>query len=263
MTTRDTILKELHELGSTLLPLHTRQIYEVPQGYFEELPGQLLKRIKALEATEEQAILSPELEAASKKNPFTVPEGYFDTLSDTILELIRKHANDFQSKTTNPSSREEIETLSPLLSKISREMPYQVPAGYFETIQFPAAKKEQPKVIPLFRRKIYRFAAAAIFLGIVLTGGLLILRQKSVDPNQNPQAWVEKNVEKKVNPQLLEEFISLAKADEDLKDLNENEPVRTEEIKELMKDVPENEIQEFLNETVALESNDASDALLN
>jgi hypothetical protein len=43
----------------------------------------------------------------------------------------------------------------------------------------------------------------------------------------------------------------------------EDDPVRSDEIKELMKDISEKEIQEFLNETVSLRSDNNSDILMN
>lgn len=266
MTNRETILNELSELGSSLAMHRPHSVFDVPNGYFEELATQIMTRIKALEAStakEELTILSSQLSKIRKENPFNVPEGYFENLSDNILLAIRMQTEILHQEDLRLSSQEEMKKLSPLLSSISRETLYKVPAGYFDHLPITAGNKEKPKVIALPRPKIYRFTAAAAIIGLLLTSGLLLIFQKPIDPNKNPAAWVEKNVEKKISPQLLEEFVSLAKADEDLKDLNENEPVKVEEIKELMKDVPENEIQEFLNETLALESNDTGDALLN
>lgn len=259
MANRNTILNELHDLGSTLVNISPQNNYEVPNSYFEGLANEVLNRIKALEASsakEELEILSPTLSAASKGLPFAVPAGYFENLSDRMMQTIYEHA-DYQS------SEEEIASLSPLLSKISKNPPYSIPTGYFENLNPAIKKNKEVKVISITHRRWFRFAAAATLTGIVVLGGLLFLIKEPIDPNKNPQAWVEKNIEKKVSPLQLDEFVKLAKADEDLKDLNENEIVKTEEIKELMKDVSEKEIQEFLNETVALESNDTADALLN
>ena len=258
MTNRITILNELQGLESTLINISPQNIYEVPDGYFEGLASQILNRIKALEASnakEELEILSPMLCGISKVMPLTVPSGYFENLSEKMMIAVREHA-DYQTRD------EEITALSPLLSKISRKSPYQIPEDYFENLSTSITKREETKVIFIARRKWYRFAAAAAMIGIIILGGLLFIIQKPIDPNKNPQAWVEKNIEKKVSQRQVDDFVNLAKGDEDLKDLNDNDAVKSEDIKELMKDVSEKEIQEFLNETVVLESNDAADALL-
>jgi hypothetical protein len=92
---------------------------------------------------------------------------------------------------------------------------------------------------------------------------LFFLNPGKVDPVKNPDQWIAKNVEKKVNPGQLDEFVSLAVEVEELKDPNNSEAFRSAEIRELMKDVPENEIRKFLNETVALESTVADDVFMN
>jgi len=251
-------LNELHGLGSTLTNISLQNIYEVPDGYFEGLANQILNRVKALEASdanEELEILFPMLGSISKEMPFAVPAGYFESLSEKLMQGIHEHA-DYQT------SDEEIASLSPLLSSISKKSPYSVPAGYFENLNSNIGKKEETKIISITSRKWYRFAAAAAIAGFIIISGILLLN-KRVDPNKNPQAWVEKNVKKKISPAQLDEFVTLAKEDENLNDLNDNDSVKSEEIKELMKDVSEKEILEFLNEAVALESNDAADILLN
>ncbi len=259
MTNRNTILDELHGFGSTLGNINPQNIYQVPDGYFERLANQILNRIKALEAAnakEELEILSPMLSDISKEMPLVVPAGYFESLSDKMMQAIREHA-DYQT------SDEEIASLSPLLSKISKKSPYNVPAGYFESLNTSIGKKEETKVISITSRKWYRFAAAAAVIGIIAIGGLLFINQKPIDPNKNPQAWVEKNIEKKVSPRQVDEFVTLANGDENLKSAEENDASKQNEIKELMKDVSEKEIQDFLNDAVAFESNDETSTLMN
>jgi hypothetical protein len=257
MTNRITILNELQDLGSNLAKISPKNIYHVPEGYFEGLAQQILNRIKALEvssANEELEILSPVLNSISKENPFTVPAGYFDNLNERLMQGIREHA-DYQT------SDEEIASLSPLLSNISKKSPYSVPDNYFENLSTKIVKKEESKVISITSRKLYRFAIAAVFVGVVAIGAFLFINPKQIDPNKNPQAWLKKNVNKKISQEQLDNFVALTKANEINKTPGEN--VKTDEIKALMKDVSEKEIQEFLNDAVALESNDAEDIFLN
>lgn len=257
MTTRSTILNELANLGSVLANHDPKNIYAVPAGYFEGLADQILNRIKALEATngkEELSYLSPFLSDASKELPYLVPAGFFQNLSEDVLKKISEHED-------HQTSEEEIETLSPLLSSLKNKNPYSAPAGYFEKFETGIEKKET-KIISITKRRWYRLAVAAVVIGIVAISGLAIFRSKQVDPNKNPQAWIEKNVDKKVSKDKIDEFVKLAE-DESINVAFEKDDVKLAEIKELMKDVPEKEIEDFLNDAIALESKSDADGLMN
>ena len=255
MTNRNTILNELADLGSMLATHDPQNIYAVPAGYFEDLADQILNRIKALEANdakEELSYLSPFLSNVSKEMPYSVPAGFFQDLSEDVLKKISEH-QDYQT------SEEEIEALSPLLSSLKNKNPYSTPAGYFEKLENGVEKKEA-KIISITRRRWYRLSVAAVVIGIIAISGLAIFRSKQVDPNKNPQAWIEKNVDKKVSNEKIDEFVKLAE-DGSTNVTYEKDDVKHTEIKELMKDVPEKEIVDFLNDAVALESNSDTDGL--
>jgi len=255
MTNRNTILNELKDIGSALGNYNPQNIYAVPTGYFEGFPTQVLNRIKALEAAnakEELEYLSPLLSSVSKETPYSVPAGFFQNLSADILQKISEHAD-------HKTSEEEIESLSPLLSSLKNKNPYSVPAGYFETLETKTEKKET-KVISITKRRWYRLAVAAVFIGVVAIGGLLFIGQRPVTVD-NPQAWINKNVTKKVSNEKIDEFVKLAE-DETINTTEENDAAKQAEMKELMKDISEKEIEDFLNDAVALESND-TDALMN
>jgi hypothetical protein len=255
MTNRNTILNELAELGSVLVNHDPQNIYAVPAGYFEGLVDQILDRIKAMEASnakDELKYLSPLLSTVSKEMPYAVPAGFFQDLSDDVLKKISEHED-------HQTSEEEIEILSPLLSSLKNKNPYSIPSGYFEKLETGVEKKET-KVISITKRRWYRLAIAAVVIGIVAISGLAIFRSKQVDPNKNPQAWIEKNVDKKVSKDKIDEFVKLAE-DGSANVAYEKDDVKHAEIKELMKDVPEKEIVDFLNDAVALESNSDTDGL--
>ena len=259
MTKRITILNELKDLKSPLADINSQNIYAVPDGYFEDLTTQILNRIKALEASSPKAeleILSPSLSNVSKEMLLRVPIGYFDSLPEKMIHGILEHA-------IYQTSDEEIASLSPLLSSISKKIPYHIPTGYFENLNTFNQKKEETKIISIKSTRWYRLAAAAAVIGVISIAGLLFFNQNKIDPVKNPDEWVAKNVEKKVNSQQLDEFVKLATGDDNFKNFNDNNPVKTDEMKELMKDVSEKEIQEFLNETVVLGSTTDADVLLN
>jgi hypothetical protein len=265
MTNRDIILNELADLGSDLKDHNLQNTYTAPAGYFEGLADQILARIKALEASDakdELKYLSPLLSNVSKEIPYAVPAGFFQDLGEDLLKKISGHED-------HKTSAEEIEALSPLLNSLKNTNPYSVPAGYFEALEKKVVRqradsfgeKKETKVISITSRRWYRLAVAAVVIGIVAIGGLLFIRP-GLNPVDNPQAWIEKNV-KKVNKDKIDEFVSLANDDNNEKVDAQSEAAKKAEIKELMKDVPEKEIEEFLNDAVALESNGEPDGSMN
>lgn len=277
MTNRDTILNELAELGSSLNGHHLQNIYAAPAGYFDGLADQILNRIKALNATnakDELQYLSPLLSNVSKEMPYTVPVGFFQKFGEDVLKKINENDDHLHKESLGQTSEKEIGKLSPLLNNLRNKNPYTVPAGYFETlgpkvVRMDSSKKslvtygehKETKVISISRRKWYRLAAVAVVIGIVVIGGLLFFKQGQINPVDNPHAWIEKNV-KTVDKAKIDELVTLTNGEINKPDI-ESEAVQKAEIKELMKDVPEKDIEEFLNDAVALESSADADGVMN
>jgi len=298
MTQKDNILQELQELKSSLVN-HTHQnVYTVPAGYFDGLAAQMLKRIKAMEAAtagEELFYLSPVVNNLSKQVPFAVPAGYFEGLTGQVLNRVKAmeattaneelevlspllnniskempytlpvgyfeglSLDNITKENDNLSAKEELETISPLLSSLKKEMPYHVPQGYFESLAadiHTAENKPAAKVVSLGSRKWFRYAAAAVVVGVIATIGFMFINRDKVTADQDSFAWVKKNV-KKVSTEKLEEFIQLADAEKSVASVDVK---GQQEVKELVKDVPEDEIQNLLDDTKILDDADTDDA---
>lgn len=253
MIQNNNILQELRELESSLAGSAAQNIYSVPNGYFEGLVSQVLNRIKAMEAAnavEELGYLSPMLSNISKQLPYTVPAGYFEGLE--INDVIQK-SNDYQTATA------ELETLSPLLSGLKKEVPYSVPQGYFENLAAGVNTQEnktETKVVSISSRRWFRYAAAAVITGVIVMAGLMIFDKDKVDPATNSHVWVEKNL-KKVSTEKIEEFIQLTDEDK----LVASTEAKIQDVKELVKDVPENEIQSLLNDAQFLDEEITDDVV--
>ncbi|GAC1449416.1 MAG: hypothetical protein NVSMB7_11460 [Chitinophagaceae bacterium] len=160
-----------------VLNIHKTILYQAPPGYFDNLAGNIMQRIKAQEtgnAKEELELISPLLGQIGKKTPFTSPEGYFTDFSDNIMAGVK--AIEFVN--------EELENLSPTMIDLKNRHVYEVPEGYFDaTVSAILHKvKQQPaKVIAIgFRKKIMRYAAAAVVTGIIVLAGYLYSGKKSV-----------------------------------------------------------------------------------
>lgn len=76
MNREQDILKELQELNSPLADISRAMPYEMPQGYFQQLPEKVYA-----EATRP----GNGQELTGRAMPYDVPEDYFDKLPDNIL----------------------------------------------------------------------------------------------------------------------------------------------------------------------------------
>ncbi len=89
------VLEKSSNASLSILPAYDASYFtsethflDVPEGYFDNLAGNILQKIKGLEidnASQELKQLSPMLYAVQNENVFSVPAGYFDTLPATIL----------------------------------------------------------------------------------------------------------------------------------------------------------------------------------
>jgi hypothetical protein len=262
MTQRDIILQELVELQSSLANAGVQNVYQVPDGYFDNLIEQVLNRIKALDtedAAEELNYLSPLLSRISKQTPYSVPVNFFAGLAESIIA---------SEKNGHQTAAEELETISPLLSGLKKEMPYTVPSGYFEELNTTINNEEvkpAAKVISITRQTWFRYAAAAVVIGFVAVGGVLFLNKKeNIDPVTKSTEWVKNNM-KKVSTDDIDKFVELTDEEAPVvasTDIS-NEMKDKNEIKYLIKDIPDKDIQDFLDETQTDEPGNNDDASMN
>lgn len=243
-----TILQELQELNSSLVPVVSTG-YQAPEGYFEGLTTHILQRIRAMEAVipaEELTHLSPLLTGISKQSPYTVPADYFTSLDPSIAFY------------ENMSAQEELEQISPLLGSLGKQYPFTVPEGYFEKPLPAIEEKEQAPVLRMIPRKWFKYAIAASITAIVALSAVLWLDQRSAPGvNKQPYAWVEKNM-KKVSTEDISRFVDLAgEATPDIAKIS-----AAADIKNLLKNVSDKEIQDFLKD-VPFDETEDNDILLN
>lgn len=239
MTQRDNILQELQDLDSRLLNDSFANVYQVPAGYFDELPGLILRRIRAMEAQnprEELAILSPLLNSIKRATPYQLPEGYFEGLEKTGVPGLQP--------------QEELEQLSPLLSGLNKQMPYQVPEGYFTRLDHSTVTEKAPARLISINRSWLRYAAAAVFITFITVSGFFYLNRKTTLPAESATITVKKLVDD-VSTDELNEFIE---ATDNTAPLVATAGSSANEIKELMKNVSDKEIQDFLNDAEAIET---------
>lgn len=128
---QDNPQEELQALSPTLASWQVRHVWQVPEGYFRNLPDRVLQAAHS------------------------VPEDYFATLPGKVLNRI--HAI-------------ESEVEDPVLPISTSKLPYSVPEGYFPTVapRVQAAIKPAAVVIPLWRRiRVWGAVAATIAAAIL------------------------------------------------------------------------------------------------
>lgn len=249
MAQSNNILQELRELESSLAGMTSQSVYTVPKGYFQGLAETVLERIR-IEA--EPEYLSPVLNEVSRVMPYTVPAGYFEGLASQVLDSIN---------TGNPVSvQEELADLSPLLGGLKKEMPYSIPAGYFDK-PAGATGTRPAKLVSLAGRKWFRFAAAAVLMAAVATTVVLISTKDRIDPSTNSYSWVEKKM-KKVSTDEIKNFVDMSDETLPQKEIVASAD-KSNEVKEMIKDIPASEIQEFLSVIPQEETNLDDEVILN
>ena len=244
MQRKQTIIEELMNMGSLLHEHQPAQIYQVPEGYFDNLSNLMLFKISAEEDAEKFKL----------PGTYEVNREYFESFPAKMLRIVQKGEE--------TSVSEELATLSPLLSSIKRETPYTVNEDYFKNLNSLPANKQEAKVVSFYKPKSWlRYAAAALIIGIIGLSGIWIYNQNSfIDPVDDPYAWVKEKT-KSISNDDLESFIELANIETSAINVNIVNPVKAVEMNELMKGVPEAEINEFLNETPGQTNNE--DLILN
>jgi len=87
------------KISPFILPASEPLFSDIPEGYFDSFPANILRKIKSLKtdletdnASEELKQLSPMLYAIQNENVFSIPKGYFEALPGTILNVINPPA---------------------------------------------------------------------------------------------------------------------------------------------------------------------------
>lgn len=230
---------EQEETPGTWLPTASQHPYKVPEGYFENFAGNMLGRVKAMEAStlqEETEALSPLLGGLNKKVPYGLPEEYFAELPGEIIAGV--HAIDFVNH--------ELETLSPVMAAAGKNNVYQVPDDYFNhlapALLHKATHQRSGVVHAMFGTRILRYATAALVAGVLATGAWLFLHTNYVAGNTADMVAMKKVSNAEMVQYLENNPVALSESGVASGDLQE------EDIKELLADVPETELEQYINQ---------------
>ena len=217
-------------------------LYTVPEGYFDNLPEIILEKINT-SLLQQQNI--------TQKNVYSIPDGYFNSFADNVLKKIKSHnSNDVQ---------QELEEISPLLSKISKENIYSLPENYFEQLNplTTGIQRNQyaGKVISLDSktRKWLNYAAAACIIMILFGGGYFFISgSKNKSENAPVTASSKMDIQKELEGLSDSEIETYLKENGNMAVFTnvgmDDEQHQNIDIQTLINDIPDEEIQQYLNE---------------
>jgi hypothetical protein len=149
MLEKETILSELNAISPLVASVPRVNVYRVDENYFDGIRAELQARIIASNFIVPQQNVD-------------VPIGYFENLPTNILAKIKAQENN--------SVFTEMETLSPAIASIGNKNVYTVPQGYFEQLSMP--KATSIKVVKMGRLSIFKYAAAAVIVGLLGFGAM-------------------------------------------------------------------------------------------
>lgn len=146
------IYEELNDISPVLAGIGKKNVFSVPEGYFDELTVSTLKSV-----------------GTGVLQTLTVPEGYFESLATSVLDKIK-------SLEIDPAS--ELRTLSPMLYSVQNENVFDVPRGYFNNLEkdiLDKIAKPQVKVVELKKRdSIWKYAVAAVVTGVISVSSFMM-----------------------------------------------------------------------------------------
>ncbi len=155
-------------------------LHQVPEGYFDTLSDSILAKVKALypeSADEELRKLSPVLRSLKKENVFSMPEGYFNIFAEDTLEKAKAAYSE--------SAEDELRKLSPMLYALKGDNIFSVPRGYFESLPENIIEKVTPqpaKIVTMKTRSSWlKYAAAAVITGVIAVSSLQIFNRSHKD----------------------------------------------------------------------------------
>lgn len=279
MENRNTILNELKAISPVVAEAGFRNVYEVPAGYFEALPGRMLELLKGADG--EFSPVLPE----KKDNPYQVPQGYFDNFAASVLQRIKAGEarsakeeletlslllsglgkkmpfstpdNFFEELSDNAVSgakaidfvNVELENLSPLMRSLKDKQVYKAPAGYFDQLprQIVQKVKSQPaKVVSIsFTRRVVRYAAAAVVAGLVVVAAWLYVGNGS--GTGESLVGIEQ-----ISDDALESFMETDQdTPGDATMLAVNSEINPEDLKEMLVDISDEELEKYADQYIA------------
>jgi hypothetical protein len=231
---QNTILEELKEIAPTLMEVGIAMPYSVQNGYFEHLAENILEKVTI------------GLAANSMNNGFKVPDQYFSGLAIKIMQRV----NEIRSEAD--SIYKENESIAPILNTIPKGMPFSVPEQYFNQFSI-VSHSEKAKVIPIKKMGNWiTYAAAAVFLGIMVTGSFIFADKKQSNAFEKYQQMDIAAALDQVSDSELNSYMDENHAIT-LDDLTESDRASLDNVDDKIESMSTENLSQYLNENGSLE----------
>jgi hypothetical protein len=130
---------------------------------------------------------------AISRIPYVVPNGFFEGFAESLMNRIRMEEAGLSESEAGQKNAEvspllEIEEISPLLAGLKKKDTYQVPFGYFESLNLGTSISEQKplekktKQAPVVTLKFVKYAVAACIVALLGTAVFNLTYHKISDP---------------------------------------------------------------------------------
>lgn len=201
--------------------------------------------LKADTIQKELKLISEAVADLPNTTPFSVPDHYFDGLTSRILQKVGQFN----------AEEERDPILSPLLQSLTKENPYQVPAGYFHQLPRELTREKTTPVVQIFAwKKIIGYAAAACLTGILF---LAFFFEKDA---ATPTLPVAQKTDWESQPLSTESIQTYLMESDQLQPVETTDPevssgnnllvdLTPTMISEILKEIPENDISSYMAQT--------------
>jgi hypothetical protein len=195
---------------------------------------------------EELEQMGSELGRFQPINPYHVPAGYFDSLAEKVMMRIKAEAA--------VSAKEETAMLSPLLASMKRETPLSVPEGYFEnlTSNIPKSSTQtgKTKVISLNAERFFKYAAAAVTVGLISLFAWIMLKPSDGDTEYalNNDTLIDKQVKETMGKLPDVDITTYLNINEltTMEQLPEEVQVNVDDVTLILAEVSDQELQNYV-----------------
>ena len=186
--------------------LASKEEYNLPAGYFENLSDTILQKVRANDVVDELTSISKTVANIGNKNVYSVANNYFEKLklheevtnevanelssiSKTVANIGNKNVysvadNYFETlileKVKSDDVAVELNSISKTVANIGNKNVYSVADSYFETLHAPMPEKQIAKVVAFGTKKILKLAAAAVVTGLLGLGIFTFVNKKAV-----------------------------------------------------------------------------------
>ena len=204
---------------------------------------------RSLHIQEELQELSNSVSSLPVVNPYSVPAAYFDNFAEVVLSRI---------KSINVvSASEEISAISPLLAGLNKKMPFDVPKDYFEKNipSLPEVPARKARVISMSAQRVFRYAAAAITVGLIFVAAWFFNRESGISNNElaiNKDSVAEQHVQANINTLSDTEIAAFVEEGSLIYSIEApvitNELQREDDIQLMLAEVSDEELEKYLNQ---------------